>query len=365
MKANISPEFALAGSSPHLIDEWQEVPAIWDAVRFAVDKAGTNGRYLLTGSSTPKRKGVLHSGAGRIATLRMQTMSLYESGDSSGLISLNDLFAGTILPTDTGKVELMHLIELCVRGGWPQNIHEPPEIAREKTRVYLQTVIENDSAELSGIRHDRQKMKSLLHSLARNESTVVSNSTLMKDMRQYDNTSVEAPTVLTYLDVFSRLFLIWEQPSYNPHLLSSRRILKSPKRHFIDPSLAVAALGATSEMLFDDLETFGFIFEALCEHDLLIYAEALEGSLFHFRDEKGNEIDAVIELRDGRWGAFEIKLGAHQIDDAAANLCRIRDIIQKENGRVPSVLCVICGMTEIAYQREDGVYVIPITALKD
>ncbi|HJJ47172.1 MAG TPA: DUF4143 domain-containing protein [Methanocorpusculum sp.] len=364
-KVKIDPKFALDGPYPHLIDEWQEVPGIWDAVRFAVDQNGKKGLFLLTGSATPHRKGVSHSGVGKIATIKMQTMSLYESGNSSGKISLQDLFSGNISPTDTGAVDLKKLIELCVRGGWPQNISLSPEQAGVLSKEYLQTVIENDIFELDGINHDKRKMTALLHSLGRNESTTVTNATLKRDMQTYSDTTIEIPTLLTYLDLFTRLFLIYEQPSFNPHLRSSRRILKTPKRHFIDPSLAVAALQATPQMLFDDLETFGFIFEALCEHDLQIYAESLGGTLYHYRDDRGNEIDAVIELPDGRWGAFEIKLGAHQIDNAAANLLKIQKIIEKESGKSPALLCVICGLTDIAYRRDDGVCVVPITALKD
>jgi len=364
-KTKLDPKFALEGSVPHLIDEWQEVPEIWDAVRFVVDQKGEKGQFLLTGSATPKRKGVHHSGVGRIATVRMQTMSLYETGDSSGMVSLQDLFAGSLVPVETGAVDLQKLIGLCIRGGWPQNISLSPKKAGLLPTEYLETVIENDIFELSAVNHDKRKMTALLHSLARNESTTVTNATLCRDMLKYDGETVDPRTVQFYLDLFTRLFLIHEQPSFNPHLRSSRRILQAPKRHFIDPSLAAAALRATPQMLLDDLETFGFIFEALCEHDLQIYADCLGGTLYHFRDERGNEIDAVVELPDGRWGAFEIKLGAHQIDDAAARLLKIRHMIEKDGGKSPSVLGVICGLTDFAYRREDGVCVVPITGLKD
>ena len=214
-----------------------------------------------------------------------------------------------------------------------------------------------------GVKRDSRKVRSLIHSLGRNESTIASNSTLRKDMAFYDEMEIDANTVAEYLDVFNRLFLLDEQPAFAPNLRSSRRVLKSPKRHFTDVSLTVAALEATPEMLLGDLHTFGFLFEALCEHDLRLYAEANGGQLFHYRDEKDNEIDAVVELPDGRWGAFEIKLGANQIDAAAKELLKMKDIMEKE-GKAPEILCVVCGMTNIAYTRADGVLVVPITALR-
>lgn len=362
--AQMSPDLVLKGDYPRLIDEWQEVPPIWDAVRFEVDKDKNKGKIILTGSSTPKRKGILHSGAGRIGRIRMNTMSLFETGDSSGVISLKDIFANELKPTFTGEVKLEQLIYYVVRGGWPGNIETDINTAKNLPAEYLKAVIEDDMYNTDGIKRDSRKVKSLLHSLGRNESTIVSNKTLKKDMIGYDEISIDPDTIADYLDVFERLFLIDDQPAYAVNLRSSRRVLKSPKRHFCDVSLAVAALEATPELLLNDLHTFGFLFEALCEHDLKIYAESNGGKLFHFRDEKDNEIDAVVELPDGRWGAFEIKLGANQIDSAAKELLKIKGIMERE-GTTPSVLCVICGMTNMAYTREDGVVVVPITALRD
>ena len=298
-------------------------------------------------------------------TRRVRTLSLYESSDSSGKVSLHELFTGNLRPVETGKIDLAYLSYLCVRGGWQQNLSVSPEKAADVPREYLQTSLENDVFALTSVNHDIRKMKAVLHALARHESTVISNAALLRDIKTCENIVISIPTLLSYLDIFTRLFLIYEQPSFNPNLRSSRRILQAPKRHFIDPSLAVAALDATPQMLMNDLETFGFIFEALCEHDLQIYAESLDATLYHFRDDRGNEIDAVIELPDGQWGAFEIKLGAHQIDAAADHLLKIQKIIEKEQGKSPSVLCVICGVMGYAYQREDGVFVVPITGLKD
>lgn len=362
--AEISPELVLEGEYPRVIDEWQEVPEIWDAVRFAVDKDGAKGRYILTGSSTPKRKGILHSGAGRIGRIRMNTMSLYEMGESSGEISLSDLFQDNVRPVITGDIKLERLIQYAVRGGWPGSRQLNVRDAARIPFQYLQAVVESDMYRLDGVRRDSGKVYALLHSLGRNESTIASNQTIKKDITAYEDEVVEKDTIVEYLDAFERLFLIDNQPAFHPALRSSRRALKSPKRHFSDPSLAVAALSASPEMLLQDLNTFGFIFEALCEHDLKIYAESNEGALYHFRDDRGNEIDAVVRMPDGRWGAFEIKLGANQIDAAAKELLRIQTIMEKE-ATAPSVLCVICGMSNMAYKRKDGVFVIPITALKD
>lgn len=362
--AQLSPELVLKGDYPRLIDEWQEVPPIWDAVRFEVDKNREKGKIVLTGSSTPKRKGILHSGAGRIGRIRMNTMSLYEAGNSSGEISLKEIFDSPVKPVYTGEIQLEKLIYYVVRGGWPGNITADIETAKNLPVEYLRAVIEDDMYNTDGIKRDSRKVRSLLHSLGRNESTIVSNNTLKKDMMAYDEISIDSDTISDYLDVFQRLFLLDDQPAFAANLRSSRRVLKSPKRHFCDVSLAVAALEATPQLLLNDLHTFGFLFEALCEHDLKIYAESNGGKLFHYRDEKNNEIDAVIEMPDGRWGAFEIKLGANQIDGAAKELLKMKDIMEKE-GTAPSVLCVICGMTNMAYTREDGVLVIPITALKD
>lgn len=361
--AELSPDLVLKGEVPRLIDEWQEVPTIWDAVRFEADKDQSKGKIVLTGSSTPKRKGILHSGAGRIGRIRMNTMSLFESGDSSGDVSLKEMFEKDLQPVVTGEVKLEQLIYYVVRGGWPGNMEVDIETSKNLPTEYLKAVIEDDMYSTDGIKRDSRKVKSLLHSLGRNESTIVSNNTLRKDMMTYDEVGIDSNTIAEYLDVFERLFLLDDQPAYAANLRSSRRVLKSPKRHFCDVSLAVAALEATPEMLLNDLHTFGFLFEALCEHDLKIYAENNGGKLFHYRDEKNNEIDAVVEMPDGKWGAFEIKLGANQIDNAAKELLKMKEIMRKE-GTEPSLLCVICGMTNIAYTREDGVRVVPITALK-
>ncbi|WP_019133746.1 ATP-binding protein [Kallipyga massiliensis] len=363
--AQINPGFVLEGDTPHLIDEWQEVPPIWDAVRFEVDKSRGKGKFILTGSATPNHKGIMHSGTGRIGKLRMTTMSLFEIGDSIGVVSLEKLFSGEFEDTITGEVKLVDLISFVVRGGWPDDINISKNIWGNTAKEYLKIVVDEDMFSVDGVKRDSRKVWALLHSLARNESTVVSNATLRRDIAQMDGESIDSDTISDYLNIFNRLFILDDQPAFNTKLRSSRRVLKSSKRHFVDPSLAVAALGATNEMLFNDLHTFGFLFEALCEHDLKIYANSINANLFHYRDEKGNEVDAIIELSDGTWGAFEIKLGANQIEKAAEDLLKFKAIMEKEGDRPPSILCVICGLSNAAYRRPDGVYVVPITALRE
>lgn len=361
--AELSPNLVLEGETPRLIDEWQETPPIWDAVRYCVDKRGKKGQFILTGSSTPKRKGVLHSGAGRIGKIRMRTMSLFESGDSSGQVSLNDLCHGRLSSAMTGEVELRKLAELVVRGGWPGNIDIPVANASLMPEAYLNAILDDDVHRVDGIRYDTGKMMLLLRSLARNESTTATNKKLLSDIRA-DGDSLDVETISKYLDVFSRLFLLDNQPPFDSNIRSSVRVKQAEKRHFCDPALAAALLKASPERLIGDLETFGFLFEALCERDLRIYADSFGAKLYHYQDYLNREIDAVIELDDGEWCAIEIKLGAKQIDAAAEKLVALRDWMIENDAKAPSVLCVICGLSNAAYQRPDGVFVVPITALK-
>ncbi len=364
MMAQLNPSLVLKGGTPRLIDEWQKVPPLWDAVRFEADQDRKKGKFILTGSATPEHKGIMHSGTARIAKIRMETMSLYETGDSTGAVSLKDIFEDKMEAVETGRVSLEQLVFYAVRGGWPGNTETSEKNCGRLAKEYLKTVVGDDMFSVDGIKRDSGKVWALLHSLGRNESSICSVSTLKKDMEAADGEDVSRDSISDYLDIFRRLFIIDDQPSFNINLRSSRRILKAPKRHFSDPSLAAAALGATPEMLFNDLNTFSFLFESLCEHDLKIYAGYNEGNLFHFRDERGLEADAVIEFPDGTWGAFEIKLGAGQIDSAAANLLKLKRIFEKEGTRPPKVLCVICGLTGAAYKREDGIFAVPVTALK-
>lgn len=363
--AKLSPSLILEGEPPRLIDEWQEVPPLWDAVRYKVDQTTEKGQYILTGSATPNHKGILHSGAGRIGKLRMRPMSLYESEDSTGVVSLHDLCNGFLQPSMTGEVDLHNIATFIVRGGWPGNLETNIKKIGLLPKEYLNAVIEDDLFRLDGQKRDSNKMKLLLHSLARNESTTITNNKLKSDIKAIDDEDINIETVQVYLDIFKRLFLTDNQPPFAPNIRSSIRVKKAEKRHFSDPSLACAMLKLTPERLIGDLETFGFLFESLCERDLKIYAESFDASVFHYQDYNNNEIDTIIEMEDGTWHAFEIKLGANQIDKAAKNLLKIQKSIRDTGGQPPEVLCVICGLSNAAYQREDGVYVVPITALKN
>ncbi len=353
---------ALSGENPHLIDEWQEVPQIWDSVRSDIDNNPKKGRFILTGSSVPKRESYIHSGAGRIGMVRMRTMSLYETGDSEGKVSLKNIIEGRMEITECREASLDDLIDLTIRGGWPGSLG----IDRDNVGLIPQGYVDlavDDASRLDGKVRQSNKMKMLLRSLSRNESTLASDATVMKDMKRYDDETIAIETFYDYIDCLDRIHMIDETPSFRPNVRSDLRIGKTPKRHLTDVSLAIAALGLNHEALKNDLNTFGFMFEALCEHDLQIYSESIGGKLFHYRDGRGREIDAVIETSDGRWGAFEIKLGPGQIDEAAKNLLSLKNLFEKEN-KQPSSLCVICGMTNYAYKRPDGVFVIPITSLR-
>lgn len=363
--AQMSPSLVLEGETPRLIDEWQEVPQLWDAVRYKVDQNGNKGQFILTGSATPNHKGILHSGAGRIAKLRMRPMSLFESGNSSGDISLRDICEGRIEPKMLGEVDLRKLIDFIIRGGWPANQETTLKQAAYLPIQYIQAVLDDDVYRIDNVKRDKHKMELLLRSLARNEATTVTNKKLKNDIKEIDNEDIDVETVAAYLDVFQRLFLTDNQKPFEAKLRSSIRIKQAEKRHLSDPSLAAALLNATPEMLLNDLNTLGFLFEALCERDLKIYAESFDAELYHYQDYNNNEMDAVIAMPDGKWCGFEIKLGANQIDMAAENLIKIKNEIKASGGIAPDSLCVICGLSNAAYQRPDGVFVVPITALRN
>lgn len=363
--AKISPKIILEGEKPKLIDEWQEATNLWDEIRYDVDETGLKGQYILTGSSTPNREGIAHSGAGRFGKIYLRTMTLFESGDSSGLVSLKDICDGKEIASSTGEVDLKNLAHLIIRGGWPGNLGYSSDDARKIVNEYINLVIEDDLYRLDGVNRDKHKVKLLLKSLARNESTTVTNATIKKDIKEIDNEDIDIDTVASYLNALDKLFLLDNDEPFSTNVRSSVRIKQAEKRHFADPSIACALLSLSEEKMLSDLETFGLLFEAMVERDLKVYAASFDAKCYHYQDYANKEIDAVIELEDGRWCAFEIKLGAKQIDAAAKNLINIRDSIRNENGREPSILCVICGMSNAAYIRPDGVYVVPITALKN
>lgn len=364
--AQMSPSLVLDGETPRLIDEWQEVPPLWDAVRYKVDQIPKKGQFILTGSATPNHKGILHSGAGRIARIRMRTMSLYESGDSSGDVSLEDLCNGKLTPKMTGEVDLKNVIEFIIRGGWPASLGLPIESAALLPKEYLEAVLNDDIYRVDGVKRNTHKMRLLLRSLARNESTTVSNKTLKNDIKEIDDEDIDTATIADYLNILDRLFITDNQKPFSTKIRSSVRIKQSEKRHFCDPSLACALLNIMPHMLLNDLETLGFLFESLCERDLKIYAESIDAHVYHYQDYKNREIDTIIELNDGRWCAIEIKLGANQIESAAENLKKIYEEMEKDPKSIlPSAMIIVCGLSNAAYQREDGIYVVPLTALKD
>ena len=363
--AKMSPSIVLEGEKPRLIDEWQEATNLWDEIRIDVDKTGLKGQYILTGSSTPNREGIAHSGAGRYGKIHLRTMSLYESGDSTGDISLEDLCNNKFKGKATGEVDLRNLAMLIIRGGWPANLKYSAKDASEAIEEYINLIIDDDLYRLDGVNRDKHKVRLLLKSLARNESTTVSNMTLKKDINEKDHEDIDIDTLASYLNALDKLFLLDNDEPFSTNVRSSVRVKKSEKRHFADPSIACSLLNIREEnKLINDLETFGFLFEAMVERDLKVYADSFNAKCYHYQDYQDKEIDSVIELKNGEWCAFEIKLGANQIEKAANDLLNLKKQIEDEDGKVPSVLCVICGLTNAAYQRPDGVYVVPITALK-
>ena len=365
MLAEVEPYTVLKGDTPRLIDEWQEVPALWDATRAFADENGNKGQIILTGSSTPVNKGVLHSGTGRIKSIRMNTMSLYESGDSSGVISLKDLCENRFESKILEETNLEKLAYLIVRGGWPGNIDVNENDCDELALGYMENVIKTDLKQLDkDIDYNEHKAKLILKSLARNESTTVSNNKILDDIIENDNSSISKNTLSKYLDAFNRMFLFNNQEPFSPNIRSSLRVKQMEKRHFSDPAMACAILKLTPKKMMNDLKTFGFMFEAMVERDLSIYSQSLGAKLFHYQDYKNNEIDAVIELEDGNWCAIEIKLGLNKVEDGSKNLIEVCKDIVDNGGKEPIMKCVIYGVGNVAYKNSDGVYIIPITALK-
>ncbi len=363
--AKISPKIVLEGEKPKLIDEWQEAPNLWDYIRNEIDREGLKGQYILTGSSTPREKKIHHSGAGRFGKITLRPMSLYESGDSSGKVSLKDICEGKKIEIRTGEVDLKNIAKLIIRGGWPGNLGYDSAEAKIMVKEYLNIIIDDDLNRLDGIKRDKHKIKLLLKSLARNESTTVTNNTIKKDIKEKDNEDIDVGTVSSYINALDRLFLLDNDEPFSVNIRSKVRVKQSEKRHFVDPSLAASILNLSEEKLISDLKTFGFLFEALVERDLKIYADSFDAKCYHYQDYLNREIDSVIELEDGEWCAFEIKLGVNQIEEAANKLINFKNSLLHDKGKVPRVLCVICAMTNSAYIRPDGVYVVPLTALKN
>ncbi len=354
---------------PQLIDEWHLVPTIWDAVRRECDKTSEKGMFIITGSTTLPSKiikeKVHHSGVGRIGRLNMYTMSLYESGDSSGKASLTKMLSNTQGTINNGNIEILQLAKLVIRGGWPANINVSEDKIGLIPKSYIDSILNIDMNEEIEKRRDKNKMKMLLKSLARNESSIVGNKTIIKDIEEYENSKEllsSRDTVIDYLDVLDRLHLIENQEAYGENYRSPNRVGKSPKRHFTDPSLACACLGLTPEKLLKDLNTFGFMFESLVERDLRIYMDYLDGHLYHFRDNVTRlEVDSILEFSDGEYAAVEIKLGYNQVEEAKRNLLNFSNNMLKK----PLFMCIIVGKCPaVIKDKETGIYIIPITALK-
>jgi predicted AAA+ superfamily ATPase len=356
--ALLDPAAALAGARPHLVDEWQEVPQLWDAVRFQVDRSQSTGSFLLTGSTKPADGAPEHSGTGRIAVRRMRPMTLFESGDSSGEISLAALAAGGQVSPAKGGLTLDRLIELACRGGWPGALGLNVRRGQALAASYLDRLALADMSTADGVEHDPAKTRPFLSALARHSATLVSGPTLRKDMAQAFGAPVADSTVSAYLGSLRKLYVLEDIPPWAPRLRSRKAIRQAPKRLLADPSLIVAGLGATPEALKRDLETFGLVFEALALRDLLVFADRLGAQLRHYRDDSGMEVDAVLALPDARWGAVEVKLGFNQVDKAARSLLELARQVTAAGGAPPAFLAVVVGVGAVAQTRPDGVHVI-------
>jgi len=360
--ADTKPSLLLKGECPRLLDEWQIAPVLWDAVRFAVDERNMAGQFILTGSAVPKDNAAQHTGTGRISRLLMRPMSLYESGESNGSVSLDDLFKGIEQIESLSSLTIEELAFAIVRGGWPASIGTSEKISIRKATDYVEAVINLDVSRVDGIEKSPARVRAVMRSLARNISTMAKISTIHRDTTADDN-SVSEKTISSYINVLKRIFVVEDLPAWNPAMRSKTALRTSPKRHFVDPSIATAVLRATPQSILKDFNTFGFLFESLCIRDLRIYSQRLDGEVYHYRDKSNLEADAVIHLHDGRWAAIEVKLGSKEIDEAAQNLLRLKEKIHLGRMENPSFLAVITG-TEYAYQRKDGVFIIPIGCLK-
>lgn len=363
--ADTKPSLLLKGDTPRLLDEWQTAPVLWDAVRFMVDQRGKSGQFILTGSAVPKDNVVQHTGTGRISRLLMRPMSLYESMESNGSVSLKALFDGETEIDNFSTLTIEQITFAIVRGGWPASIGKSEKIALRHAIDYVEAIINADVSRVDGIEKNPVRVRALLRSLSRNISTLATIRTIHDDIAMGDtDESISEKTISQYLRALDRIFVTENLPAWNPALRSKTAIRTSPKRQFVDPSIAAAVLRLTPSRLLEDFNYFGFLFESLCDRDLRIYAEAIDGQVFHYRDASGLEADAVIALNDGRWAAVEVKLGSKEIEDAAVHLLELKNKVNTEKMQEPSFLMILTG-TEIAYRREDGVYVVPLGCLKE
>lgn len=355
------PSILLDGKTPHLIDEWQMAPILWDSVRFAVDRRGGPGHFILTGSAVPNDDAVMHTGTGRIARLLMRPMTLFESSESDGSVSLRSLFSGSDIK-GTSALTLEGLAFALVRGGWPASIGENGPAALQHAKNYVEAVIETDVSRVDGVTRNPVGVRMLMRSLARNISTAAKLTTITEDVSK-DNPITEK-TVASYMNALRRIFVIEDQSAWSPNMRSGTALRTSSKHHFTDPSIAATLLRASPDTLMKDFNTFGLLFESLCIRDLRVYAQANDGEVYYYQDRNGLEADAVIQLFDGRWGAIEIKMGAGAVDDAVKDLIKLKDKIDTGKMGEPSFMAVVTAST-YAYRREGGVYVVPIGCLRD
>jgi len=363
MTTQTKPSLLLRGNTPRLLDEWQMYPVLWDAVRFAVDQRGEVGQFILTGSAVPADGAAMHTGTGRITRMLMRPMSLYESGDSTGEVSLKMLFSGKTDIAGLSKLTIERLAYLICRGGWPGAIRLDEKAALHVAAAYLEAVINADIHRVDGIEKNPGRVRLFLRSLARNMCTLATAKTLIDDVVAND-VSMTEKTYTSYMNALKRIFVVENSPAWQPSLRSKTAIRSSEKRNFVDPSLGIAALQASPDHLLDDFETFGFFFESLCTRDIRVYSQTLGGDVYHYRDRSGLEADMIIRLHNGQWAAIEVKMGSKQIDEAAGHLIALRERIDTSRVGEPAFLMVLTG-GEYAYKRKDGVLNVPIGCLKD
>lgn len=365
--AKINPSLLLKGDKPRLIDEWQVAPTLWDSVRFVADHSSELGLFILTGSSVPPDMSeVVHSGTGRIGWLKMRPMSLWESGDSTGEVSLGDLFSTPESISGSTSTDLEKVAFFTCRGGWPLAVKMKDEIALDQAFDYIDAVEKRDISMADGINRDPVRTHRILRSYARHQGAQASYGTIKADLSSNESDSFDEDTIASYISALKKIFVIEDSEAWNPNLRSKSAIRTSDTRYFTDPSIATAALGLGPADLMNDLNTFGLIFETLCVRDLRVFADALNGKVYHYRDKTGLECDAVIHLRDGRYGLVEIKIGGDDlIRDGASTLKALEAKIDTERMKQPSFLMVLTAVGPYAYKREDGVYVVPVGCLKD
>ena len=365
--AKVNPQRLLKGDTPRLIDEWQLAPTLWDTIRYEVDQRAKMGQFILTGSAVPPdTKEITHSGTGRFSWLMMRPMSLFESGESSGEVSLRELFIGNLDVDGENQNDIEKLAFLICRGGWPGAIDLKEKAALQQAFDYYDGVVKSDINRADGNNKNEERVKRIMRSFARNQGSQVANTVIAGDILANDSTSINEDTVHTYIDALKKIFVIEDMSAWNPNLRSKSAIRTSDTRYYVDPSIAVASLGVGPDDLINDLNTYGLFFETLCVRDLRVFAESLDGSVYHYRDNTGLECDAVIHLRNGKYGLIEIKLGGDSlINEGAQNLKKLAGKIDTTKMKNPSFLMVLTGVGQYAYKREDGVLVVPIGCLRN